>query len=154
LRHLGFAFACHRANSLAVGAMRVFVFIVFSTFGVYAMLIPSASSAPAVALSVAAAATTAEPSKPTPPPAPAPQASQASAPDPQVVKKAVAALNQSLEQGPTSVRFQLDESSGKTVVTLVDTEKNSVLLQFPNNNVLSLSGTLPLTQGSIINTKA
>jgi flagellar protein FlaG len=130
------------------------LYFFFLNLGVYAMLIPAASSASAVAPSVAAAASTGVPSKPTPTPAPAPKTSHASAADPQAVKKAVEALNQSLEQGPTSVRFQLDENSGKTVVTLVDTEKNSVLLQFPNDSVLTLSGTLPLSQGSIINTKA
>ena len=114
------------------------------------------SVAPSVVPSVASAALSAESSKPTPVTAPAPVSkhTHSSEPDVQAVKKAVAALNQSLEQGPTSVRFQLDESSGKTVVTLIDTEKNSVLLQFPTDSVLALSGTPPLTQGSIINTKA
>jgi len=143
--------------------MLALVFIVFSIFGMYAMLIPataatttSASPTPAAAPPVATAALTGDASKPKPAPAPefVPKQTHSSAPDVQAVKKAVAALNQSLEQGPTSVRFQLDENSGKTVVTLVDTEKNSVLLQFPNDSVVTLSGTLPLTQGSIINTKA
>ena len=120
----------------------------------------SASPSSAAAAPAAAAALTADASKPKPKPKPAPapefvsKPTHSSEPDVQAVKKAVAALNQSLEQGPTSVRFQLNENSGKTVVTLVDTEKNSVLLQFPNDSVLTLSGTLPLTQGSIINTKA
>ena len=126
------------------------------------MLIPSLSpamtnaSTPAAAVTpFAATALTGDESKPKPALAPelVPKQAQASETDVQAVKKAVAVLNQSLEQGPTSVRFQLDESSGKTVVTLVDTEKNSVLLQFPSDSVLSLSGSLPLTQGSIINVK-
>ena len=125
------------------------------------MLIPSTtatgtsvSPAPTAPTPVAAAALTSNASKPKPAPAQefVPNQTHSSPPDVQALKKAVAALNQSLEQGPTSVRFQLDENSGKTVVTLVDTEKNSVLLQFPNDSVLTLSGTLPLTQGSIINT--
>jgi flagellar protein FlaG len=116
------------------------------------MLTPASAITGTTAAPSVVAAKTGENAKPTP--APAPKTSHTSAADPQAVKKAVEALNQSLEQGPTSVRFQLDENSGKTVVTLVDTEKNSVLLQFPNDSVLTLSGTLPLTQGSIINTKA
>lgn len=145
--------------------MLALVFIFFSIFGMYAMLIPataatttSASPSPVAAPPVAAAAAALAGDAPKPKPAPAPEfvpkQTHSSPPDVQAVKKAVEALNQSLEQGPTSVRFQLDENSGKTVVTLVDTEKNSVLLQFPNDSVLTLSGTLPLTQGSIINTKA
>ena len=125
------------------------------------MLIPataatttSASPSPVAAPPVAAAALAGDAPKPAPAPEFVPKQTHSSPPDVQAVKKAVEALNQSLEQGPTSVRFQLDENSGKTVVTLVDTEKNSVLLQFPNDSVLTLSGTLPLTQGSIINTKA
>jgi len=138
--------------------MLVFVFL-FLILGVYAMLIPATASTakshlPAVAPSVAAAVSTSEANKPTPAQAPPPKASQRSAPEAQAVKKAVEALNQSLEQGPTSVHFQLDENSGKTVVTLVDTEENSVLLQFPNVGSLSLSAPPSATQGSIINTKA
>jgi flagellar protein FlaG len=116
----------------------------------------SASPSSAAAAPAAAATLTADASKPKPAPASefVSKPTHSSTPDLQAVKKAVAALNQSLEQGPTSVRFQLNENSGKTVVTLVDTEKNSVLLQFPNDSVLTLSGILPLTQGSIINTKA
>jgi uncharacterized FlaG/YvyC family protein len=117
---------------------------------------PPPAVAPSEAPSVVSAVLSAESSKPTPVTAlaPVPKHIHSSEPDVQATKKAVAALNQSLEQGPTSVRFQLHESSGKTVVTLIDTDKNSVLLQFPNDSVLALSGTLPLAQGSIINTKA
>jgi len=141
--------------------MLVFYFCLLN-LGVDDMLIPSLSpaianaSTPAAAVTpLAATAVTGDESKPKPALAPelVPKQTQASETDVQAVKKAVAVLNQSLEQGPTSVRFQLDESSGKTVVTLVDTEKNSVLLQFPSDSVLSLSGSLPLTQGSIINVK-
>ena len=71
----------------------------------------------------------------------------------QEVKKAVQALNKKLEQVPTSVRFQIDHDSGNTVITVMDTEKNSVIRQYPSEEVLAISRAMSVKQGMIINTK-
>jgi flagellar protein FlaG len=70
----------------------------------------------------------------------------------QAAKAAVAALNKRLEPMDTSVRFELDNSTGKTVITMLDTESNSVLRQFPTEDTLAMIRALDQQQGLLINT--
>jgi len=70
------------------------------------------------------------------------------------IKAAVAALNKKMEPLATSVRFALDDSTGKTVITMLDTADNSVLRQFPSNETLSMIRALDQHSGLLVNTKS
>ena len=91
------------------------------------------------------------------PPVPAPDNRKASdavaqVADAKAAKEAVAALNQRLEPMDTAVRFELDDSTGKTVITMLDTESNSVVRQFPSEDTLAMIRALDQHQGLLINT--
>ena len=72
----------------------------------------------------------------------------------QEIRAAVAALNKKMEPLSTSVRFALDDSTGKTVITMLDTADNSVLRQFPSNETLSMIRALDQHSGLLVNTKS
>ncbi len=72
----------------------------------------------------------------------------------QAASAAVAALNKRLEPMGTSVRFELDSSTGKTVITMLDTENNKVVRQFPSEDTLAMIRALDQQQGLVINTKS
>ena len=91
------------------------------------------------------------------PPVPAPDNRKASdavaqVADAKAAKEAVAALNQRLDPMDTAVRFELDDSTGKTVITMLDTESNSVVRQFPSEDTLAMIRALDQHQGLLINT--
>ncbi len=73
------------------------------------------------------------------------------------LEEAVAQLNEKLKPFiQEAVRFQVDEDSGKLIVAVVDTEKNTVLRQIPTQEALKMSrGLTPGQQpGLLVNTKA
>lgn len=72
----------------------------------------------------------------------------------QEIRAAVATLNKKIEPLSTSVRFALDDSTGKTVITMLDTADNSVLRQFPSNETLSMIRALDQHSGLLVNTKS
>ena len=72
----------------------------------------------------------------------------------QEIRAAVAALNKKMEPLATTVRFALDDSTGKTVITRLDTADNSVLRQFPSNETLSMIRALDQHAGLLVNTKS
>lgn len=72
----------------------------------------------------------------------------------QEIRAAVAALNKKMEPLATTVRFALDDSTGKTVITMLDTADNSVLRQFPSNETLSMIRALDQHSGLLVNTKS
>jgi flagellar protein FlaG len=77
-----------------------------------------------------------------------------SAPPPlQEVQKAVATLNRLAASVNTSVRFDIDDSSGKTVITVMDTDKDEVIRQIPSKEALELSQSLAAQQGVMLKTK-
>ena len=67
-------------------------------------------------------------------------------------REAVAALNKRLEPMGTSVRFELDSSTGKTVIVMLDTADNTVLHQFPSEETLAMARALDRQRGLLINT--
>jgi flagellar protein FlaG len=77
-----------------------------------------------------------------------------SAPPPlQEVQKAVATLNRLAASVNTSVRFNIDDSSGKTVITVMDTDKDEIIRQIPSKEALELSQSLAAQQGVMLKTK-
>ena len=69
-------------------------------------------------------------------------------------QKVAEKLNQQLEPANTSVRFSVDDSSGQVVIKVMDTEKDQVIRQIPNEEALAWSQAMSKNQGIILNTKA
>jgi flagellar protein FlaG len=63
----------------------------------------------------------------------------AAKPDAASLKKAVAALNDSVQPHFGSIEFSIDEQSGKTLLKIVDTETNTLLMQIPSKQALALA---------------
>ena len=63
----------------------------------------------------------------------------AARPDAASLKKAVAALNDSVQPHFGSIEFSIDEQSGKTLLKIVDTETNTLLMQIPSKQALALA---------------
>ena len=122
------------------------------------------AAAPAAAATLVAPAPAVAPAAPTQVarPATAPASTAAAAAGDAVAKvaqanaarEAVAALNKRLEPMDTSVRFELDSSTGKTVITMLDTDNNNVLRQFPSDETLAMIRALDHQQGLLINTQS
>ncbi len=66
------------------------------------------------------------------------------APDvaPERVRAASEAITQALERASRSLRFEVDESSGRTVVQVVETSSGEVLRQMPSEEVLRVAAQL------------
>jgi flagellar protein FlaG len=69
----------------------------------------------------------------------APATDPAAKPDAASLKKAVAALNDSIQPHFGSIEFSIDEQSGKTLLKIVDTETNTLLMQIPSKQALALA---------------
>lgn len=63
----------------------------------------------------------------------------AAKPDAASLRKAVAALNNSVQPHFGSIEFSIDEQSGKTLLKIVDTETNTLLMQIPSKQALALA---------------
>lgn len=63
-------------------------------------------------------------------------------PDRETVAAAVAQINDFTQQIQRNLQFNLDEDSGRVVVTVVDRESREVIRQIPNETVLSLARSL------------
>ena len=72
----------------------------------------------------------------------------------QEVQRAVAILNQLIEPVTSSVSFKIDDSTGKTVIRVMDTDTNTLIRQFPTEEALALTRVLDAHQGRILNTQA
>ncbi len=68
--------------------------------------------------------------------------------------RAIGAVNQMLDPMARTIQFSVDESTGSTVVSLVDKETNEVLRQIPSKEMLSIARALDRVQGLFVNAKA
>lgn len=68
--------------------------------------------------------------------------------------KAVADLNDFAVNAAQAVRFSIDQDSGRTLVTVVDTQTQEVLRQIPTKEALSIARSLDRLQGLLIRDKA
>lgn len=69
------------------------------------------------------------------------------------VKKSLEAINHYLKSN-SEVHFSFDDTSGKSVIKVVDTETNKVLRQFPSEQALEISKKLDGTKGLLIDGQA
>jgi flagellar protein FlaG len=67
---------------------------------------------------------------------------------------AVNRLNEHIQITQRSLRFSVDEASGRTVVTVVDTQSDEVIRQIPSEEVLALIQHLRNDDGLLINEQA
>lgn len=74
--------------------------------------------------------------------------------DTQDLDKAVADLNDFAGSAAQAVRFSIDEDSGRTLVTVVDSQTQEVLRQIPTKEALSIARSLDKMQGLLIRDKA
>lgn len=86
--------------------------------------------------------------------APAPPATRPHQNDRRELDKAVETLNDFTGLVAQDVRFSVDEDSGRTLVTVVDTLTQEVLRQIPSKEALSLARSLDKMQGLLIHEKA
>ena len=70
------------------------------------------------------------------------------------IKNAAATLNRLAQSASTGVLFQVDDSTGKTVIKVMDTEKNEVIRQIPSEEALALSHAIDVQQGIMLKTKS
>ncbi|EGF30306.1 hypothetical protein IMCC9480_1720 [Oxalobacteraceae bacterium IMCC9480] len=54
----------------------------------------------------------------------------------------------------SSIEFSIDESSGRTLIKVVDTDTNTVLRQFPTKEAIAISNELDKLQGLLVRDKA
>jgi flagellar protein FlaG len=80
--------------------------------------------------------------------------SVANAADAAALKKSVDVLNRYIQPQQGSIEFSLDDSSGKTLLKVVDTETNKVLLQIPSKQALALAESLGTGTGQLIRDSA
>lgn len=86
--------------------------------------------------------------------APTPPATRSLQNEKRELDKAVETLNDFTGMVAQDVRFSVDEDSGRTLVTVVDTLTQEVLRQIPSKEALSLARSLDKMQGLLIHEKA
>ena len=80
------------------------------------------------------------------PAAPAVDAAQA--------RRAVETINRQLEAAAKNLRFSVDDSTGKTVVRVVDTSTGEVIRQVPSEELLAISRSIDRLQGLLFHQQA
>lgn len=70
------------------------------------------------------------------------------------VQDAVDQANRHMASQSASLRFDVSQESGITVVKMVDTQTNRVLLQLPNGQMLRIAQNLDKTQGLTVEKQA
>jgi len=78
----------------------------------------------------------------------APQASQAE------MHALAAALNQHVQDLPTSLHFQVDRITGQMVLSVIDTQSNQVLMQVPSPEALAIAQSLQRLKVQLMNQTA
>lgn len=71
------------------------------------------------------------------------------------VKMAIEVLNRTIAASRSSVEFQLDEISGRSVVRVVDTQTSELIRQYPTEEFMEISRTVSvLAEGLLLRTEA
>ena len=85
-------------------------------------------------------------STPKPPPAPEPTREE--------VREAVKEIQRNVANTSTNLQFSVDEDTGRTIVSVIDTETRQVVRQIPSEEVMRMSRALGRMQGLLFNGKA
>jgi len=90
----------------------------------------------------------AAPAGPNAPDAPARRA------DAEALRKAVAAARAVLKPVANSLEFTVDDSSGRTIVRVFDTETQQLIRQIPSKEMVEIARVLERLQGILLNDRA
>ncbi len=88
---------------------------------------------------------------------PAPASAQAPAPvyDPAAaMHNAVASINRYLRDSDRNVQFDIDHSTGKTVVRVIDASTHEVIRQMPSEETLAIARAISRMSGLLLNEQA
>lgn len=112
-------------------------------------LAAATSQAIGVTPSVPAQARDAAPQPAPPPPPLQPEKSSA-----EQMQMAVAEIRRAVAPVARNLQFSIDKETGKTIVTIVDSETNEVIRQIPGDEVLAIARAIDRMQGLLIRQKA
>jgi flagellar protein FlaG len=70
------------------------------------------------------------------------------------VEDAIKRLSDFVSPSQSSLSFSVDDVSGRQVVTIVDTQSNEVIRQFPSKEAIAIARALDKLQGLLIRDKA
>ena len=70
------------------------------------------------------------------------------------LERTVAGLNEVAQSNRRSLRFTVDEDSGRTVIRVVDPETDEVIRQIPPEEVLDLARRMGSSAGNLLRTEA
>jgi flagellar protein FlaG len=83
---------------------------------------------------------------------PADAAAQAAGP--QLTDSAVSEINQALKTLATSLKFEVDDESGRTLVKVIDQDSGEVLRQIPSEATIRIARSLDKMVGHLVRTEA
>jgi len=98
-------------------------------------------------------AVAAKPDRPPPALKPAAPPAPPSQPSASQVDVAIEAANRSMQAVATNLKFEKDNTSGKIVVRVIDSETQQVLRQMPSEEMLSMSKALDSLKGLMVHLK-
>jgi flagellar protein FlaG len=84
----------------------------------------------------------------------APARPAAQAVDLAAVAKAVASVKEALKPVGGGLEFNVDQSSGRTIVRVVDLETQQVIRQIPSEEMVRLARVLERLEGLLLNSRA
>jgi flagellar protein FlaG len=70
------------------------------------------------------------------------------------VRRVVEDINRQLEAAAQNLRFSVDDTTGKTVVRVVDSTTGDVIRQVPSEELLAISRSIDRLQGLLFNKEA
>jgi flagellar protein FlaG len=70
------------------------------------------------------------------------------------VEDAIKRLSDFVSPSQSSLSFSVDDVSGRQIVTIVDTQSNEVIRQFPSKEAIAIARALDKLQGLLIRDKA
>jgi flagellar protein FlaG len=70
------------------------------------------------------------------------------------IEDAIKRLSDFVSPSQSSLSFSVDDVSGRQVVTIVDTQSNEVIRQFPSKEAIAIARALDKLQGLLIRDKA
>ena len=70
------------------------------------------------------------------------------------VKKAIASVKEAIKPVGGALEFKVDESSGRTIVRVVDLETQQVIRQIPSEEMVELARVLERLEGLLLNKRA
>lgn len=95
--------------------------------------------------------------RPAPLPAPSPAApapAAAHTPAPEKVHKAAEVIGRAMQTYARNLQFSVDDSSGETVVRVVDVETGNVVRQMPSQEALDIARAVDHLQGLLLRQQA